>query len=154
DDGRCAQTRLAQAARTRRVRRTASRPRVPTDRSTRGSANRSSAGSVCAQRRTEERADRRDDGAVNGDLRAKAGNALRQEMGVAVAREQHELKEHHRRVPNGGRSAEKRQYHLREERLHPEEQERAEENRRAEYAFWHGVSARLDRLSRRHFRRR
>ncbi len=52
------------------------------------------------------------------------GQPAGQRMGVAIAGEHHDLKEHHGHRPHGGRAAEQRQRHFREHRLDGEQQER------------------------------
>src|SRR5262249_58855299 len=58
-------------------------------------------------------------------------DAAPDEMGVAVARQENELEEHHGGVPDRRRSTEQGQQELGDERLNPEKQERAEEERRS-----------------------
>ena len=59
---------------------------------------------------------------------ARAARRAAEAVGVGVAGEQRALEEHHRGVPHGGRAAEQRQRHAREQRLDREHQERAEQH--------------------------
>ena len=54
--------------------------------------------------------------------------AAAEAVGVGIAGEQRALEEHHRGVPDGGRAAEQRQRHAREQRLDREHEERAEQH--------------------------
>ena len=54
---------------------------------------------------------------------------LHQEMRVGVTGEQQRLEKHHRHRPHRRRAAEPRQHHLGEQRLHREQQKRADEDR-------------------------
>ncbi len=53
-----------------------------------------------------------------------------QKMRIGIAGEQQRLEEHHRHRPHRRRTAEPRQHHLGEQRLHREQQQRADKDRR------------------------
>ena len=76
------------------------------------------------------------------DDRAPAGQISGQRMRIGVAGEQHRLEEHHRDRPHRRRSAEPRQHHLGEHRLHGEQQRGREENRGGEDAQQDGRAGR------------
>jgi len=48
-----------------------------------------------------------------------------QEVGIGIAGQQQRLEEHHRHRPHRRRTAEPRQHHLGEQRLHRKQQQRA-----------------------------
>jgi hypothetical protein len=54
---------------------------------------------------------------------------LHQIMRVGIAAQQQRLEEHHRHRPHRRRAAEPRQHHFGEQRLHREQQQRADEDR-------------------------
>ena len=62
--------------------------------------------------------------------RQHAAFELHQIMRIGVAAEQQRLEEHHRHRPHRRRAAEPRQHHLGEQRLHREQQQRADEDGR------------------------
>ena len=73
---------------------------------------------------------------------ARARQPVHDEVGVRVAREQRRLEEDEAGRPDGGRSAEPRQDLLRDDRLHQEQQEGADEDGRGVEGHRGGIRAR------------
>jgi hypothetical protein len=129
----CARTSSARAARSPRERRTAAPPSAPaSSEATRRDAPRRAPPACASLSATgsAKAAARRSATCNRTWARAESQRVEREH--VAVAREQRRLKEEQARVPNGGRAAQKRQNHLPRERLNPEEQQRAQEQRERE----------------------
>ena len=72
---------------------------------------------------------------------AARGEPAHDEIRVGVAREQRRLEEHEARRPDGGRAAEPWQDLLRDDRLHQEQQERADEDGGGVEEHWGGRRA-------------
>ena len=66
---------------------------------------------------------------------APAPKETGREMGVQVTAEQRGLKEHQAGVPDCRRPSEQREHHARQQRLHPEQEERAGQRREGEQGY-------------------